>query len=212
MFPDSCGYDKNTIFKCTRTGQPQKKEKCEDDEACVTLSDGAVCTKNDCKCPTDGDVCGSVFPQNCKITTDDLYTCVKGEDPVLKEDCGTGGCIATKASSMTAAAAVFQGAAATDKCVEDPCKCQENGDVCGSTFSEECKYPKDTLYECSGNGATPTEKEACEEGKCTVTVGDDKCRNDKCICPTGGTYKICGSQLPEECKAYKNGIYDCSAG
>ncbi|KAG0375099.1 hypothetical protein BGX24_009534 [Mortierella sp. AD032] len=212
VFPDSCGYDKNAIYKCTRTGQPQKRKTCGDDEACVMLSDGAVCTKNDCKCPTDGDVCGSVFPHDCRIPTGHVYSCTKGKDPVLKEHCATGGCISTKGSSMAAAAAVFQGAAATDKCVDDLCKCLTRKLVCGSTFPEECKLSKDTLYECSGIGATPTEKETCKHDECTITIGDDRCKNDKCICPTGGTNEICGSQLPEECGAYDNGIYDCSRG
>ncbi|GJJ74341.1 hypothetical protein EMPS_06699 [Entomortierella parvispora] len=213
VFPDYCKYDKNTIYRCTRTGQPQKIETCADDEACVTLSDGPVCTQTDCKCPTDGDVCGSVFPQDCRIPTGDIYSCVKGEKPVLKEDCGVGGCISSKGSSLAAAAAVFQGTAATDKCVDDPCKCQERKLICGVTFPEQCQFPADTLYECTGNGATPTIKETCEEGStCVVTAGDNKCKNDKCFCPTGGTNNICGSQLPVECKAHLNGIYDCSAG
>ncbi|KAF9898075.1 hypothetical protein EC991_000948, partial [Linnemannia zychae] len=112
---------------------------------------------------------------------------------------------------MAASAAVFQGTAASDKCVTDPCSCQEKGDACGSTFPEECNLSKDTLYGCSGNGAAPTEKEICGEGTCIVTAGNDRCQNAKCICPAGGTNKICGSQLPEECNADLNGIYDCSA-
>jgi hypothetical protein len=206
-FPDSCGLDKNAIYMCTSSGKPEKIQDCNNDEACVILSDGAVCTKNDCKCPTDGNVCGSVFPQACKIPTGDIYSCIKGKDPVLTEDCGTGGCIATKGWSMAAAVAVFQGAAASDKCVANPCKCQERGDVCGSTFPEECKFPKDTLYECSGNGATPTEKINCAEDMCIPTAGDDTCERDPCVCKDGDL--TCGSAFPRECELDPNTVYKC---
>lgn len=205
-FPDSCGFDKNAIYKCTSSGKPTKAKDCSDDEACVILSDGAACTKNDCKCPTDGDVCGSVFPQGCKIPTGDIYSCVKGKDPVLTEDCSIGGCIATKRSSMAAAAAVFQGTATTDNCVKDPCKCQEKGDVCGSTFPDDCKFPKDILYSCAGKDKTPKEKMTCSKNGCVPTAGDDVCGS--CLCPNGTP--TCGSVFGPECKKDNSTLYTCS--
>ncbi|KAG0218713.1 hypothetical protein BGX33_006276 [Mortierella sp. NVP41] len=138
-FPDSCGFDANAIYTCMSDGPPQKKEDCDATHACVKLSDGAVFTTDDCKCPSDGDVCGDVFPLSCKINTGNVYTCVKGQDPVLKEDCGPGGCIATK-DSMSATAAAFFRAAATDTCNPDPCKCQTKELACGLTFPEDAIF------------------------------------------------------------------------
>ncbi|KAG0195509.1 hypothetical protein BGX28_001240, partial [Mortierella sp. GBA30] len=155
-FPDSCGLDKNTIYSCTSTGNPTKTKACDIDEVCVTLSDGAVCNKKPCECPVDGDVCGSVFPLSCKIPTTSIYTCVKGQAPVLKEACAHGGCTV-----------------GSDECNKDPCKCQESGDVCGSTFPKECPLLKDTLYSCTGKGETPTVKMACSTKGCVPTAGDD---------------------------------------
>ncbi|KAG0361387.1 hypothetical protein BGX24_005346, partial [Mortierella sp. AD032] len=207
-FPDSCGYDKNSIYECTPSGKPEKKSDCHDDESCVTVSDGAACTKNDCKCPTDGDVCGDVFPHHCRIPSGDIYSCVKGERPKLKEDCGTSDCIATKDSSMATAVDVFQGATAKDKCAEDPCKCQEMKLACGSTFPEECKLSKDTLYECSAVGETPQEIEKCDVDKCIISAGDNRCDGGSCACKDGDL--TCGSAFPTECNLDPNTLYYCA--
>ncbi|KAG0218714.1 hypothetical protein BGX33_006277 [Mortierella sp. NVP41] len=201
-FPDSCGLDANAVYKCTLSGRPEKKEDCDAGHACVKLVDGAVCTPDDCKCPSDSDVCGDIFPLSCKINTGNLYTCVKGQDPVLKEACGSGECISSEGSN--------------GECVKDPCKCQAQELVCGLTFPDECKFLKDTLYECSGKDATPEASKNCEFG-CLVTAGDDKYKPPDagpgpCQCPAGGKNRVCGSQLPAECKADRNTVYDCSAG
>ncbi|KAG0032489.1 hypothetical protein BGZ83_004435, partial [Gryganskiella cystojenkinii] len=206
-FPESCGLDKNSIYQCTSSGRAEKVQDCEKSH-CVQLADGAVCRIDKCKCPVDGDVCGVIFPLDCKIPTGNIYTCVYGEDPVLKEECPVG-CIGT-VWDFIRRISVFEVVEAMDKCTKDPCKCQERGDACGSTFPKECNFPKDTLYECSGNDATPTEKVKCAKDMCIPTIGDDKC--EKCLCPAGGTVRICGSHLPEECSADSNAVYDCSAG
>ncbi|KAF9907514.1 hypothetical protein EC991_010895, partial [Linnemannia zychae] len=209
QFLDSCGYPKNAVLKCTPGGTPEKVEDCGDDETCVKISDGAICTKNDCKCPEEGTICGEVFPLSCKIKTTALYTCTKGSDPVLQKDCAPGTCSATKASM--GAKAVFEAAAVADKC-DDKCTCAGNGPACGSTFDPECKLEPSSLYSCSGNGATPVEGEKCKEGGCTVTNGDDKCNPDPCTCPGSGTAPVCGSELPLACHALANTIYHCPGG
>ncbi|KAG0043109.1 hypothetical protein BGZ83_011823, partial [Gryganskiella cystojenkinii] len=208
VFPDSCGFDKNVIYKCTPSGKPEKKNDCQDNESCVTLSGGAACAKNDCKCSTDGDVCGAVFPHHCRISSGDIYSCVKGEDPVLKEDCSTSKCIATKGYSMAAAAAVFQAATAADNCVEDLCKCQEKKLACGLTFPEDCKFSKDTLYECSAVGATPQEVERCDVDKCVISAGDNMCDGGSCTCKDNDL--TCGSAFPTKCNLDPKTLYNCA--
>ncbi|CAO3568745.1 unnamed protein product [Mortierella alpina] len=189
-FPDSCALDKNAIYNCTSSGSPTKTKICDIDEVCVMLPDGAVCNKKPCVCPTDGDICGSVFPQHCKIPTGSIYFCVKGQTPFPSKVCALGGCTA-----------------GSDKCNTDPCKCQENGDVCGSTFPKECQLPKDTLYSCTGKNATPMEKMACSNKGCVPTAGDDVCGS--CLCPNGTP--TCGSVFGPECKMDNSALYRCSS-
>ncbi|KAF9276271.1 hypothetical protein BGZ68_010136, partial [Mortierella alpina] len=206
-FPDSCALDKNAIYNCTSSGTPTKTKVCDIDEVCVMLPDGAVCNKKPCKCPTDGDICGSVFPEYCKIATGYIYSCIKGQAPIFKKGCAPGGCTATKDSLMAAAAEVFQGAVASDQCDPDPCKCRENGDVCGSTFPETCQFHKDTLYSCTGKDATPMEKMVCSTKGCVPTAGDDVCGS--CLCPDGTP--TCGSVFGPECKMDNSALYTCSS-
>ncbi|KAG0248424.1 hypothetical protein BGZ95_008057, partial [Linnemannia exigua] len=104
------------------------------------------------------------------------------------------------------ATAIFRAADASDKCVEDPCKCQEKGDVCGSTFPEECKFPKDTLYSCVDKDMTPKEKMTCSTKGCVPTAGDDVCGS--CLCPDGTP--TCGSVFGPECKKDNLTLYTCS--
>ncbi|KAG9319654.1 hypothetical protein KVV02_005879 [Mortierella alpina] len=206
-FPDSCALDKNAIISCNSTGNPTKTKVCDIDEVCVTLSDGAVCNKKPCVCPTDGDVCGSVFPLYCKVPTGNIYSCVKGQAPYLKKGCAPGGCTATKETLLAAAAEVFEGAVASDKCDPDPCKCQESGDICSSTFNKECQLPKDTLYSCTGKGAIPTVKMACSSKGCVVTASDDVCGS--CLC--SDNTPTCGSAFGPECKMDNSALYTCSS-
>jgi len=209
-FPESCGLDKNSVYQCTLSGRAEKVQDCEEGQW-VQLADGAVCKIDKCKCPADGDVCGVVFPLGCNIPTGNIYTCVNGEDPVLKEKCPAG-CIGTVRGypNLISAKSVFEATEVTDKCTEDPCKCHSKGLICGSGYPEKCGYDKDTVYECTGPKETPTEKDKCAKDKCLNSLGDDRC--DKCLCPAGNTVRICGSHLPEECKADSKAVYDCSAG
>ncbi|KAG0036960.1 hypothetical protein BGZ83_003573, partial [Gryganskiella cystojenkinii] len=205
-FPESCGLDKNSVYRCTLSGRAEKVQDCEKGQ-CVQLADGAVCRDDKCKCPVDGDVCGVIFPLDCKIPTGNIYTCVKGEDPVLKEECPVG-CIGTVRDFVRriSAKSAFEVTEVMDKCTKDPCKCQEKGDVCGSTFPEECKFPKDNLYECSGDGATPAEKLTCSNKGCVITTGDDVCSS--CLCLDGTP--TCGSVFGPECKKDNSTLYTCS--
>ncbi|KAG0251120.1 hypothetical protein BGZ95_006989, partial [Linnemannia exigua] len=209
QFPDECGLEKNTIYKCTSSGKPEKVKQCDATKSCVAIDDGAVCVSNDCKCPDDGTICGRVFPLSCKLKTTALYTCTKGGDPVLQKDCAPDRCSASKASF--AAAAVFEAAATADVCVSS-CSCPGKGPVCGSTFNPECNMKSSTLYKCDGTGTTPVESEVCGAGGCTVNNGDDNCKPEECTCPGSGTAPVCGSELPLSCGAKANTIYHCPGG
>ncbi|KAG0049751.1 hypothetical protein BGZ89_004085, partial [Linnemannia elongata] len=206
-FPDKCGLQKNTIYKCTAGGKPEKVKTCEGDKSCVSVSDGAVCVN--CKCLDDGTVCGKIFPRNCNLKATALYTCKKGEDPVLQKDCYPNTCSPSKG-------AVFEAAGTNmDTCI-DKCVCVGTGKVCGSTFHPDCKLRGSTLYKCEGKGTTPVELEKCKDGDCIVSNGDNKCANEnKCTCPAGFD-AVCGSELPVECQAAikveAGAVYYCPEG
>ncbi|KAG0291980.1 hypothetical protein BGZ96_004646 [Linnemannia gamsii] len=208
QFPDKCGLEKNTIYKCTRSGKPKKVKTCKDTQACVVVSDGAACANTDCKCTEDGTSCGEIFPLTCELKTSALYTCYKGGDPVFLKNCYPDRCSASK--SQFAATSVFS-ATANDKCT-DKCTCSGTGPVCGSTFSPDCMLESSKLYKCDGEGSTPKRGEDCGQGGCTVNNGDDKCSKSKCTCPAPGTAPICGSDLPAECYADHTKIYQCPGG
>ncbi|KAF9094530.1 hypothetical protein BGX23_001976 [Mortierella sp. AD031] len=208
QFDENCGYEKSTIYKCTPGGKPEKVKTCDSSKTCVSVSDGAGCGPNDCKCTEDGTTCGEIFPLSCRIKTIALYTCKKGEAPIFLKDCHPDYCSASKA--QLAAAAVFS-STANDKCT-DKCTCPGKGPVCGSTFKPDCNMGPSTLYNCDGIGGTPTPGEVCGQGGCTVTNGNDKCNPIDCTCPGTGNVPVCGSELPSSCNALPNTIYWCPGG
>ncbi|KAF9399059.1 hypothetical protein BGZ94_005819, partial [Podila epigama] len=146
QFPDECKLEKNTIYRCSTDGTPVKVETCPTDKECVAVADGAVCMSKDCKCPDDGTICGAVFPLSCKLQANSLYSCKKGESPVLAKDCLPGTCVSSVANMK--AAMVFEAAAADDKCV-DPCLCPEAGPICGKSFNATCGLDATALYDCA---------------------------------------------------------------
>ncbi|KAG0359379.1 hypothetical protein BGX24_005781, partial [Mortierella sp. AD032] len=206
QFPDKCGLEKNTIYKCSANGKPELVKKCDATQSCVAAGGDAHCVNNDCKCEKDGDVCGEVFPLSCKISTTAVYTCKKGEAPKLKSECYPGGRCDASADSF-AAAAIFEALDAV--CVSD-CTCGGPGPACGHTFPDHCDLDKTTLYKCDGSGTKPTEIEKCKGG-CLSSNGDDRCSTDICTCPSG-TDPVCGADLPSACNAKVNTIYHCPGG
>ncbi|KAF9537508.1 hypothetical protein EC957_008060, partial [Mortierella hygrophila] len=199
-FPDKCGLQKNTIYKCTADGKPDKLKTCEGDKTCVSVADGAVCVN--CECVDFGTVCGKIFPRHCNLKATALYTCKKGEDPVLHKDCYPNTCSPSKGD-------VFEAAAITmDTCI-DKCVCVGAGKVCGSTFHPDCNLRGSTLFKCESKGTTPIELEKCKHGECIVSNGDNKCANEnKCTCPDGFA-SVCGSTFPPECNLNADTVYKC---
>ncbi|KAG0259300.1 hypothetical protein BGZ95_004722, partial [Linnemannia exigua] len=113
-FPAECGYDKNMIYRCTKSGKPMKVTECQASKVCISHSDGATCQPDECECQKDGPVCGGAFPPKCKLQIDALYKCTKGGEPVLESQCAyPDGCSSSAGPS-------------TDKCM-DGCTCRTSG-------------------------------------------------------------------------------------
>jgi len=74
-FPEKCGLQKNSIYQCSSTREPQLVSSCGDDKACVTLSDGAICKSKDRTCSVDGES----FHPSCHLSATILYTCTMGQ-------------------------------------------------------------------------------------------------------------------------------------
>lgn len=129
-FPDSCGLDKNTIYRCTADGNPQKVETCASDRICNTVADGSYCSRIDCKCHRNGTFSGDVFPSLCRIRATALYECKDGSPPVMLADCYPSRCTGHKAT--IAAAAVF------DEFKSDPCTCTDKRSVCVFVLKHLC--------------------------------------------------------------------------
>jgi len=78
------------------------------------------------------------------------------------------------------------------------------------------------LYQCDSVGGTPTFKQKCPDGKCTVTPGDDYCGDKPDILPRcfrSDTTPLCGSSLDPQCaktlkvdKVDPKQIYTCTGG
>ncbi|KAF9129716.1 hypothetical protein BG015_004109, partial [Linnemannia schmuckeri] len=206
QFPAHCDLKKNTIYKCVR-GKLTEDKTCDGTtQECVAVGDGAIC--GSCKCPSDRGTCGDVFPLKCRRSATGLYKCKKGETPKLVKECLPGYCSAAPASLSSTT--VFESEISKDVCIEG-CLCVKKGDVCGRTFSPECKdIFANRLYMCSGVGTKPVEKEICEDG-CIVQAGDDVCEEDNDPCRCMSSEDVCGSTFPPECKdIFANRLYTCS--
>ncbi|KAF9339287.1 hypothetical protein BGZ91_006466 [Linnemannia elongata] len=192
-FPTECQLDPNTLFACDRAGAlPKEIEKCTagcTKGASVCNVDPCVCTKAELKC-------GSAFDASCKLDSDTLFECAaKGDKPKPKETCIKGGC-----------------PAGTTACVKDPCKCGTAPSTCGGDFDASCKFEKDTIYECSGEGATPKPGKKCGTGLCSSadkmsTASVATCKPD-CTCKINKD--TCGIDFPAECNFPKDTLYTCT--
>ncbi|KAF9427990.1 hypothetical protein BGZ94_003656 [Podila epigama] len=215
--PASCNLLPNTVYKCTPSGVAVVQNECAADTECTVVSDGAICARKDCKCSTDGSVCGSAFAPSCNYPSNALLTCKTGEPPGSPVQCPDGGGC-TSVIDAFKSAAVFKAMVSNDVCT-DECLCFGIGEMCGSTWPARCGFPKGTLYKCDAHGATPTELEKCEDDVCTVTVSDDHCGGgvvlpESCFCADDKPF--CGSRLGPECEAVLgvkpelHAIYACS--
>lgn len=178
-FPPECKLDADTVYKCYRKGaDPLPGDKCKKGE-CLDGDPNDNCKPPpppDCNCRDYDDICGSQYDDSCKLDKDILYKCPggKGTKPQPGDRC--------KDSCQV-------NPSGPDKCKEDPCKCCDNKDVCGSTFPPECKLDADTVYKCSGKGADPVPGDKCKKGECVDSADGAKCKDDPCKCK--GSTKVC---------------------
>ncbi|KAF9585019.1 hypothetical protein BGW38_004250 [Lunasporangiospora selenospora] len=194
QFPESCGYEKQTVYNCRGMDaqDPIRVVSCEP-RACLPGSLTATCEPDPCLCKTtDSAICGLDFDSTCGYDTSTLYECPKvGEVPTGSTQCPFG-CIK-----------------GSNKCSEpppDPCNCNKAELICGSAFPMTCRYDTDMLYECSGKGVKPVEKEKCIPGGCVT--GTTTCAPDPCKC--GNALMTCGSDYLDSCNLSKDKIYSCS--
>ncbi|OAQ29267.1 hypothetical protein K457DRAFT_894951 [Linnemannia elongata AG-77] len=210
---ETCGLEPNTIYRCSLTGLlPTSVRKCDSSSTCVNYNDTIACVSNNCICSEEGEVCGDAFPLSCKLKGSTVYTCAKGQAPVAKHDCGPLRCSAV-------------GPSTGDRCV-DPCSCERNDVVCGSTFPSTCNLNKNILYKCTGPGFTPIPTTLCGEGKCVANAGPDTCDgpgahvdpppSEICTCPVSSS-PVCGKVLASTfCRKVMdidpNLVYHCPGG
>ncbi|KAG0208518.1 hypothetical protein BGX28_000572 [Mortierella sp. GBA30] len=133
---------------------------------CNSIDDGLY------RCSAIGDdpqllkICGSSFPETCRLDENSLYYCKHaGSKPVWHEKCKEGKC--PEGSSM---------------CPKEPidpdCLCQAAGTICGSLFPEKCNLDPEALYVCRNAGDVPKFLEEKSEG-CNP-------RRDDCLCKEKG--------------------------
>ncbi|KAF9405006.1 hypothetical protein BGZ94_003814, partial [Podila epigama] len=184
----SCKYDPEAVYTCKEIGAtPVKQEDCT--AGCILGS--GVCAVDPCICTKDEVVCGSAFPTTCSLNPDILYECKIGSKPVEKEQCIKDGCIA-----------------GTHKCAVDPCKCVDVQGTCGKDYPTTCGYESNSIYDCTGQGATPAKTQACASDEiCTVSDKVATCVPD-CTCKEVGDK--CGVDLPTKCNFDKDTVYTCS--
>ena len=214
IFPDSCGYDKDKLYKCPGGvgTKPTGGDKCNSG-ACIVHNGDDACKPPppvDCKCHDAKEVCGSVWQADCKYERDTLYTCAaKGTDPIKTETCDLGCFVHLKLD---------------DECkAPNPCLCQGKHDSCGSEFPEECGFSNNTLYSCTGKDATPAFSQMCK-GDCELVPGT----SDRCIiapifdapvslapvfietCGCADSTSVCGSAFDTSCGLADNTLYTCT--
>ncbi|KAG0282572.1 hypothetical protein BGZ96_000332, partial [Linnemannia gamsii] len=197
-FPTSCGYDKDTVYRCLDPKKPTKQQDCTPNK-CVSTPE-PHCYEDPCACKASQTlVCGSDFPPECRLKTDAVYTCQGLKTPALSEDCSPGVCTTT---SGTAA------------CRNEACYCKDGvKTTCSSAFPSICGYGNDPaqIFRCSGAGSKPTLSVKCKT-QCIPNVPNVsvQCKPDPCECTMALVgKKICGSQFETKCGYEPDTVYDC---
>ncbi|KAK3826752.1 MAG: hypothetical protein J3R72DRAFT_479280 [Linnemannia gamsii] len=192
-FKPECRSNANVLYSCKQVGaKPVEQETCT-----AGCTNGAsVCNVDPCVCSKTELKCGSAFDASCKLDGDTLYECTaKDAKPTVKEVCGAGKC-----------------PAGTTACVKDPCKCGTAPSTCGGDFAVTCGFDKDTIYQCTNEGATPIPGEKCAAGLCASadklsTTSVAKCQPD-CSCKS--IKDTCGVDFPSDCNLDKDTLYGCA--
>ncbi|KAF9931401.1 hypothetical protein BGZ67_005314 [Mortierella alpina] len=187
-FDATCGLNPNGLYNCPAVGKkPILDKTCR--AGCVKGS--GQCTPDPCKCTKTELKCGSAFAPSCMLNKDTLYECKKaGDDPLVKQQCIAGGCVA-----------------GTAVCQPDPCKCGTAATTCGKDYLRRCGFTPDTIYTCSGQGVTPQPSITCESGLCASVNGSAICKPD-CTCKTN--LDTCGVDFPTKCGLNVDTLFTCN--
>ncbi|KAG0044732.1 hypothetical protein BGZ83_009990, partial [Gryganskiella cystojenkinii] len=209
QYPTECKFVPNSVYKCAANGVPTLAKTCPNAEECVSVTDGAFCASEDCKCPVNGKVGGDMFPISCRLAASTIYSCNKGETPVVYKECEQGTTRSSQVAKLQAGVAVVS----DDQCIND-CLCVRKGKACGSTFSLKCNLKTNSIYQCNGAGTVPKPLELCPD-QCIVQAGGAVCPDsgNKCKCPISSSGKlVCGGSLDSQCNADSTAIYHCPDG
>ncbi|KAK3836152.1 MAG: hypothetical protein J3R72DRAFT_450980, partial [Linnemannia gamsii] len=147
-FPADCAKPANSVVTCPAGTVTACPDGCAAGE----------CKTAGCLCADDNVKCGSSFAIACNLIPSALYTCVSGERPVLKADCGALACVRSTSNAMC----------------QDPCKCRGTNAVCGSSFPASCGLSSNTVFSCTTLGATPVPASICAAG-CYASNPDASC-------------------------------------
>lgn len=139
QFLDECGLERNSIYKCTPGGKPEKVEECTAPDTCKVHTDGPKCTPEECVCKDGGKHCGVTYDANCKLTANTLYSCAPGDVPKEEKDCNPGVCSSNNKPAIKetapATGSEFSATADGDDFCIDQCACKfANEDVSIDTF------------------------------------------------------------------------------
>ncbi|KAF9411290.1 hypothetical protein BGZ94_001382 [Podila epigama] len=161
-FPSDCNVARKDVVSCPAKTTTSCANGCVD----------GTCSTS-CLCTSTGFRCGSSFGSQCNVAPNALYKCVVGSEPVFERTCDDKTC---------------QKGSPDDSCA-NPCLCRSARPTCGSAFPTSCGFAGDTLYQCSGSGATPTTPTACTRG-CLFTSPDNSCKLDCVAQVTSATAQI----------------------
>ncbi|KAF9926806.1 hypothetical protein FBU30_003684, partial [Linnemannia zychae] len=203
-FSEICGYEGNDLYSCVEDQLPVLIQGCGSGtcSAAVLPSDPTHSTEDfcieQCECKEAGTtVCASTYDPICGFDSKALMTCDKvGDIPTIQENC-TLSCEAIDGSP--------------DICKQDPCACSIVGDVCGSSFPNECAFDAQAVYSCKTNSSLPEKMTDCAtEQVCLDLPAGPICVSESCICMDDSSH--CGSTFVETCNLKKDTLYQCSKG
>ncbi|KAG0357462.1 hypothetical protein BGX24_006195, partial [Mortierella sp. AD032] len=163
-----------------------------------------------CTCATANDlVCGHTFPESCNLDKGSLYKCTAaGAAPSDPVKCENDDCIAQTGLDKCNG---------TDVGPPPDCYCKDDKPICFSSLPENClpllpaDTPKETVLECSGEGAKPTVKETCKDDQtCSQPADAPAFCKDLCACDPADTANKCSKEFDPICKL-PEGVYKCGA-
>ncbi|KAG0028651.1 hypothetical protein BGZ81_004549 [Podila clonocystis] len=173
-FPLKCNMNSTGLYFCENTGEQPKQIKECGPWACQYNDATGIskCENNPCLCnATDTRVCGSVYPDVCKLHKDTLYSCTGDRaTPIPVEDCKPEHCEVDNSGAA--------------QCHINECMCPSAlATICGNAFPTQCGLKLNAVYTCPGPKQPPKEITDCGKLGCIVEQGGKaKCQDDPCKC------------------------------